>query len=73
MMNWRLLYKSAARALKWYALGWLSVTIISIVGIMAMVQNELNPWVFRPFVVLLYIATWIGFYKFGNEKRKNNE
>jgi len=69
MMNWKLLCKSAASALKWYALGWFSVTIISIVGVMAMVQNEINPWVFRPFVVLLYIVTWVIFYRVTEAKK----
>ena len=72
-MNWKLLCKSAFRALKWYVIGWFLLALISIIGLLAMIQNELNPWIFRPMVILLYITTWVGFYKFGNKKDKKNE
>ena len=71
-VNWKLLYKSALRALKWYIAGWFAVALISIVGVMSMIQNEINPWVFRPFAVLMYIAVWVIFYKITNKKENKS-
>ena len=67
-VNWKLLYKSALRALKWYVVGWLAVALISIIGIASMIQNQINPWMFRPIAVFLYIVVWVVFYKVANKK-----
>ena len=67
-VNWKLLYKSALRALKWYVVGWLAVALISIIGIASMIQNQINPWMFRPVAILIYIVVWIIFYKVTNKK-----
>ena len=67
-VNWKLLRKSALRALKWYVVGWFAVALISIIGIASMIQNQINPWMFRPIAVFLYIVVWVVFYKVANKK-----